>query len=87
MSRLFAPVERKPKWTGNVLPVVAEPWCPRRFCGAWLVTLRGWVQPALFFHGGYGGAERTTAQACPVCGYQVEVAVETLNPRKLAEVG
>lgn len=85
-SRLFAPPERRPRWTGNILPVLAEPACPRQICGAFLVTLRGVVQPALFYHGGYGGAERTVAQACPVCGWSTVVRVETVNPRKLAEV-
>lgn len=84
MTRLFAPPTRQRRATGGVLPVLANPVCPDRRCGAALVTLRGVVQPALFYHGGYGGAERTVAQACPVCGWTARTATETINPRRLA---
>lgn len=71
------------RWTGNILPVLAQPWCPRLTCRSPLVTLAAAVQPALFFHGGYGGAERTTILACPACGWSAPDRVETLNPRGL----
>lgn len=38
------------------------------------------TQLALFFHGGYGAAERSTVEFCPGCGWVRTVAVETVNP-------
>lgn len=83
-ARLFdAPAVARARWTGNVLPVLARPVCPVSVCAAPLFTLRPAVQPALFFHGGYGAAERTTIRVCVACGWAGTAHVETLNPRHL----
>lgn len=38
-----------------------------------------WAQDALFFHGGYGGTERTTRRRCE-CGWQLTSEVATERP-------
>lgn len=83
-SRLFATERTKrPRWTGNVLPVLAAPLCPRQVCRASLATLSPVTQPALFLHGGYGGAERVRKALCVRCGWWGEVSRETVSPRRL----
>lgn len=68
---------------GRWLPVLAPPRCPRPRCGAELVTLPTAIQPALFIHGGYGAAERSTFQLCVGCGWTRTATTETINPRHL----
>lgn len=83
-ARLFdAPAVRRGRWTGNVLPVLAAPLCPREVCGSPLIRLPAAVQPALFFHGGYGAARRVVNELCGGCGWTRTATIESLNPRTL----
>lgn len=84
-GRLFdAPAAAaRTRWSGNALPVLAPPVCPAAGCGAPLATLRPAVQPALFFHGGYGAAERVVNVLCGACGWSRTCTVESVNPRLL----
>lgn len=83
-GRLFdAPAAARARWSGNVLPVLSPPVCPRATCGAPLVTCRPAVQPALFFHGGYGAAQRVVNELCGACGWSRTATVESVNPRLL----
>jgi len=74
---------RKPKWTGNVLPVLSPPRCPVKVCGHPLTTLPAVTQPALFLHGGFGAAERTTLRLCCACLWVGTARVESVSPRRL----
>lgn len=71
---------RRHQW-GRWLPVPAPPRCPRASCAGDLQRLPSATQLALFIHGGYGAAERSTFDLCLSCGWTREATTETVNPR------
>ncbi len=52
--------------------------CPD--CGG-IVREMTWAQDAMFFHGGYGGSERSTRRVCE-CGWAFTTEVATERPPK-----
>jgi hypothetical protein len=80
----FDEAVRRNTWTGSlaVVPYEGTRNCPRCSHGL-LMRLAPHVQPALFYHGGYGAAERLTYDLCLACGHVSVVQTETLNPRHL----
>lgn len=84
-DRLFVVGERKRtrhEW-GRWLPILSAGHCPRDYCRQPLVEVIAAVQPALFIHGGYGAAERSTFEFCGNCGWSRTVATETISPLDL----
>lgn len=82
---LFVVGERKRtrhEW-GRWLPVPSAGLCPREFCRQPLIEALSAIQPALFIHGGYGAADRTTFEFCGNCGWARVVATETISPLDL----
>jgi len=80
----FAEAVRRHTWAGSraVVPYDGTRYCPRCSHGL-LLRLDPHIQPALFYHGGYGASERLTYDLCLACGRVSVVQVETLNPRNL----
>jgi len=77
-ARLYA-VEPKRRWTGSTaIAVVDAPTCV--WCGTWFEATH--TQPALFYHGGYGAAQRRSARWC-LCGAVGSVDLTDVNPRNL----
>lgn len=66
---------------GTVAIVPRPAACPT--CHHPLVRLPTATQPALFIHGGYGAAQRTTRDLCTACGWTRTAAIDTVNPRHL----
>lgn len=80
----FDEAVRRHTWSGSraVIPYQGKRACSKCSMGV-LVRLAPSTQLALFYHGGYGAAERSTYDLCLACGHVVVVAVETLSPRRL----
>ena len=81
----FDEATRRNTWHGETLPVpyVGDRGCRRCSVGQ-LVQLEPSTQMALFYHGGYGAAERKTYDLCLACGHVSIIHIETLNPRRFA---
>ncbi len=76
--------DRRHTWTGSRSLV---PWQGLRVCTRCtvgeIVRLGPFTQPALFFHGGYGAAERQVIDVCVVCGRVTVAQTDAVNPRSL----
>ena len=72
------PPERT-RWTGNTLPVlyVGDPTCR---CGGMVVRCDPVTSEPLFFHGGYGEAQRVTVTVCLACHRTTERLRESVRP-------
>lgn len=79
----FDEAVRRHTWTGERLPVpyLGVRACRRCSVGE-LIRLEPSTQLALFYHGGYGAAERKTFDLCLACGHVSVVSMETVNPRR-----
>lgn len=71
------------KWTGSTAVAVytGSRACSRCGIGE-VVRVKAVVQLALFYHGGYGAAERRHIDLCLACGRVSVAGYETLNPRR-----
>lgn len=79
----FDEATRRHAWDGETLPVLhqGQRGCRRCSIGE-LMRLAPSTQLTLFYHGGYGAAERNTYDLCLACGHVSIVHIETLNPRR-----
>lgn len=79
---------RQATWIGNVLPTIylGDRHCPRCTFGH-IVTLEPFVEEPLFFHGGYGEAQRRTVDVCLACGKTSVRVLESLAPIRRIRLG
>ena len=70
------------KGSRAVLPYHGRRHCSRCSFGE-LIRLGPVTQMSLFYHGGYGAAERKTIDLCLACGRTQVVHKETVNPRRV----
>ena len=79
----FDEAVRRHAWSGSraLVPYAGVRSCVRCAVGQ-VVRMTAGVQGALFYHGGYGAAERRTVDVCVACGRVSVAGVETLNPRR-----
>lgn len=68
----------KERYRGSKELAISNPECV--WCGPVSTVVS--TQPALFRHGGFGGAERWTVRSC-LCGAVRSESFETVNPRRL----
>ena len=76
---------RRHTWTGSraLVHYQGHRACTRCSIGE-VIQLGPFIQPALFFHGGYGAAERRVVDVCLACGRVTVAQFDTVNPRELA---
>lgn len=80
--KLFAAPSIRHRWTGTTaLALRADTLCT--LCGT--AYRDAHTQPALFYHGGYGEAQRLDVSWCS-CGALNRVDVDPVNPRHLDAV-
>lgn len=79
---------RGQSWEGSVLPMVYEGirHCPRCTFGE-VVTLEPFIEESLFFHGGYGEAQRRTVDVCLACGKASVRVLESIPPIRRVRLG
>lgn len=79
----FDEAVRRHTWAGETLPAVWKGHRPCNRCSVGeIVRVGTFTQTALFYHGGYGAAERKTVDICLACGRVNIDLLETLNPRR-----
>jgi len=85
-GRLFtvdAPERARVEW-GRWFPVPRGATCPDVHCCTPLTRMPSAVQPALFYHGGYGAAVQSIYEVCLSCGWTRTVETNAVNPRTLS---